>query len=135
MPEGGTTVAESAITESPETTSFAEKVGHQSRPEAPDPFEIAADYLAGVRLFESRQDRQMAIKFGDGAPADKPSQAIIDRMKGAGYQWNPTHRIWAHPLRAETARTTRIEAQDLFDDVCQMIRHERGIEAGPEVRF
>ncbi|MGA2497686.1 MAG: hypothetical protein ABSH20_08080, partial [Tepidisphaeraceae bacterium] len=64
--------------------SFADRVGQKKWIPAPDPFEIATDRLAGVRLFESRQDRQMAIKFGQGRPEDKPSQAVIDTMKEAG---------------------------------------------------
>src|SRR5271168_3291836 len=58
--------------------SFADRVGQRKWQAAPDPFGIAKDNLAGVRLFESKQDRQMAIKF-----EDKPSQAVIDTMKGA----------------------------------------------------
>src|ERR1700683_5267695 len=69
--------------------SFADKVGQKSWVPAPDPFGIATDNLAGVRLFESKQDRQMAIKF-----EDKPSQAVIDTMKEAGFRWNPAARIW-----------------------------------------
>src|SRR5260370_10472669 len=72
----------------PETSgngqSFAERVGQRQRVTAADPFGIATDNLAGVRLFESKQDRQMAIKFGEGRPEDRPSQAVIDTMKEAG---------------------------------------------------
>ena len=49
----------------------------------------------------------MAIKFGEGRPEDKPSQAVIDTMKEAGYRWNPSDRIWAHPVRPESAMSTR----------------------------
>ena len=102
---------------------------------APDPFGIASDNLAGVRLFESKQDRQMAIKFGEGRPEDKPSQAVIDKMKEAGYRWNPADRIWAHPVRAESAMSTRIDAEKLYQEVRQMIRQEKGIESGQEIPF
>jgi hypothetical protein len=114
--------------------SFAERVGGPRKwtPDA-DPFGIAKDNLAGVRLFESRQDRQMAIKFGEGRPEDKPSQAVIETMKEAGYRWNPADRIWAHPVRSESAMSTRIEAERLYQEVCKMIRQEKGIEAGPEM--
>src|ERR1700677_975820 len=64
---------------------FTDRVGQKQRP-IPDPFGIATDNVAGVRLFESRQDQQMAIKFGDGSPEDKPSQAVIDKMKDAGFK-------------------------------------------------
>ena len=77
----------------------------------PIPSASPIDNVAGVRLFESKQDRQMAIKFGEGRPEDKPSQAVIDTMKEAGYRWNPSDRIWAHPVRSESAMSTRIEAK------------------------
>src|SRR5579885_655816 len=51
--------------------SFAERVGQRKRVTAADPFGIAGDYLAGVRLFESKRDRQMAFKFDE-----KPSRAV-----------------------------------------------------------
>ena len=113
--------------------SFADKVGQRKWTPAPDPFGIATDNLAGVRLFESKRDQQMAIKFGQGRPEDKPSQAVIDLLKEGGYRWNPADRIWAHALRPESAMSTRIEAERLYQEVCKMIRHEKG--AGQEVPF
>ena len=108
--------------------SFADKVGQKKFVAPADPFGIAKDNLAGVRLFESKQDRQMAIKF-----EDKPSQAVIDKMKEAGYRWNPSDRIWVHPVRPEFAMGTRIDAEKLYQEVRQMIRQEKGIEAGQDV--
>jgi hypothetical protein len=110
--------------------SHAERVGQKQWTPAPDPFGIAKDNLAGVRLFESKQDRQVAIKF-----EDKPSQTVIDRMKEAGFQWKPADRIWAKPVRGDTAVTTRIDAEKLFQEVSQTIRQEKGIEAGKSVPF
>lgn len=115
--------------------NFTEKVEAKKWVTPPDPFGIAQDKLAGVRLFESKQDRQMAIKFGEGRPEDKPSQAVIDRMKEEGYRWNPRGRVWTHPVRPESAMSTRIEAELLYQEVRQMIRQEKGIEAAPEVPF
>jgi len=111
--------------------SFAESVGQKKYVAAPDPFPIAGDYAAGVYLFESKEDRQMAIKFGEGRPEDKPSQAVIDKMKEAGFRWNAADRIWAHPVRGESAMRTRIDAEQLFQEVAKMIRKEKGIEDGP----
>jgi hypothetical protein len=134
--EAGTAVAEPQAAEAkPGGQSFADRVGPRKWVSAPDPFGIAADYVAGVQLFESKRDRQMAIKFGEGRPEDKPSQSVIDKLKEAGYRWNPADRIWAHQVRPEFARTTRIEAERLYQDVCQMVRQEKGIEAGPEISF
>jgi hypothetical protein len=134
--ENTTAVAEPPATGSEaDRPSFAERVGQRSRVTAPDPFGIARDNLAGVRLFESKRDRQMAIKFGEGRPEDKPSQAVIEKLKDAGYHWNPTDRIWAHAVGGDSAMSTRIEAERLYQEVRQMIRQEKGIESGPEVPF
>src|SRR5581483_10931130 len=65
--------------------SFADRVGQRKYTPAPDPFLIAIDTVAGVRLFESKLDGQMAIKFGEGRPEEKPSQAVIEMLKEAGY--------------------------------------------------
>ena len=107
--------------------------GPRKWPTAPDPFGIASDKVAGVRLFESKRDRQMAIKFGEGRPEDKPSQAVIDMLKEGGYRWNPTDRIWVHPVRSETAMSTRIEAEWLYQEIRQLIRQEKGIEPAQEL--
>jgi hypothetical protein len=139
-PDEPSTETTTAVAEPPATgaeadrPSFAERVGQRNRVTAPDPFGIARDNLAGVRLFESKRDRQMAIKFGEGRPEDKPSQAVIEKVKEAGYHWNPTDRIWSHPV-GDSAMSTRIQAERLYQEVRQMIRQEKGIEIGPEVPF
>lgn len=110
--------------------SFVARVGQRPRISTADPFSIATDNLAGVRLFESKRDRQMALKF-----EEKPSQAVIEFLKEAGYRWNPVDRIWAHPVRPDSAMTTRIEAERLYQEVRQLIRQEKGIDSGQEVPF
>jgi hypothetical protein len=107
--------------------TFAERVGRKKFTPAPDPFGIAMDNLAGVRLYESRNPPEMAIKFGEGKPEDKPSQRVIDLMKEHDYRWTPSDRVWKHPVRYESARTTRIDAERLFQEVVKLIREERGI--------
>jgi hypothetical protein len=101
----------------------------------PDPFSIAGDYIAGVRLFESKRDRQMAIKFGEGRPEDKPSQEVIDKLKEGGFRWNPTDRIWSKPVWPASAMSTRINAEKLYKEVCQMIRKEKNIAPEQEIPF
>lgn len=130
--EAATATAEPPEAEFPEQTqSFVERLQHQrGRAIAPDPFGIAGDYVAGVRLFENRKDRLMAIKF-----EAKPSPAVLDRMKEAGFRWNPRDMVWVHPIRQESARTTRIEAERLYQEVRDMIRQEKGIESGQEIPF
>jgi hypothetical protein len=115
--------------------SFAERVGQRKGIATPDPFSIAGDYLAGVRLFESRQDRQVAIKFGEGRPEDKPSQEVIGKLKEGGFRWNPNDRIWAHPVWPASAMSTRIRAEKLYQEVCQMIRQEKGIAPEQDIPF
>ncbi len=72
--------------------SFAERVGQRPRVSAADPYLIAVDVALGVRLFESKRDRQMALKF-----EEKPSQMVIDLLKEADYRWNPVDKIWRIP--------------------------------------
>jgi hypothetical protein len=135
-PETTTPVAEPPAAEaSPEGPGFADKVGQKKWVPTADPFGIAKDNVAGVRLFESRQDHQVALKFGDGRPEDKPSQAVIDTIKEAGFRWDPSNKIWTYPVRSESAMGTRIDAERLFQQVAKMIRQEKGIEAGKEVPF
>jgi hypothetical protein len=136
QPEATTAVADQPVAEAGENNpSFAERAQEKSYKPIPDPFGIASDNLAGVRLFESRKDRQMAIMFGEGRSEDKPTPEVLAKMKEAGYHWNPSQRVWTHPVRFETARTTRIEAERLYDQVRQMIREEKGIAEGPAVPF
>jgi hypothetical protein len=139
--ETPTAVAEPPAIEAPaaepkaDGQSFADRIGQRKWTSAPDPFGIAKDNLAGVRLFESREDGQMAIKFGSGSPEDKPSQAVIDKMKEAGYRWNLADRVWTYPVRPDSAMSTRIDAEKLYQEVRQMIRQEKGIEATQDLPF
>lgn len=127
-PPAGITEQTSDATEN--RPSFAERVGQRKGTIQPDPFGIAGDYLAGVRLFESRRDHQMALKF-----VEKPSHAVISKLKEAGYRWNPADMIWAQPVWPATAMTTRIKAERLYQEISQMIREEKGIENSPEIPF
>jgi hypothetical protein len=119
----------------PDGQGFADKVGQRKWVPAPDPFGVASDNLAGIRLFQSKRDRQMAIKFGEGRPEDKPSQAVIDRLKDAGYRWDPADRIWTFPAMGDSAMSARIEAEWLYQELRQMIRKEKGIEPAQDIPF
>jgi hypothetical protein len=135
-PESSTAVAEPAADNAGgDQRSFAERVGRKRSVSAIDPFEVAVDVAAGVRLFESKRDRQVAIKFGDGRPEDKPSPEIIGTLKQAGFRWNRNDRIWALPLTPDSSMSTRIEAERLYQQIRGMIRQEKGIESGPETPF
>jgi hypothetical protein len=108
--------------------SFAERVGQRIRASAADPYVIAADHVVGVRLYESKRDRQMAIKFDE-----KPSRAVLDTMRDEGWVWKQADKIWAHAITPDNAATTRIKAERTYQEVCTMIRQEIG--AGQEVPF
>ncbi len=111
--------------------SFVDRIQQQrGRAIAADPFGIAGDYEAGVRLFESRRNRQMAIKF-----EEKPGQEVLDLVKSAGYRWNANDYMWVHPIEADSAMTTRIDAERLYQEVRGLIRQAKGIESGQEVPF
>jgi hypothetical protein len=130
--EAATATAEPPEAEVPrQTQSFVERLQQQrSRSMAPDPFGIAGDYVAGVRLFENRKDRLMVIKF-----EQKPSTDVLDLLKDAGFRWNPRDQVWVHPIYADEARRIRIEAERLYQEVRGMIRQEKGIETGPDIPF
>ena len=135
-PEAATAVAEeSAPDAGGDQRSFAERVGRRKPVSGPDPFEIAVDVAAGVRLFESKRDRQVAIKFGEGRQEDKPSQAVIDKLKDAGFRWNRNHKIWARALSPESSMSTRIEAERLYQEIRGMVRQDKGIETDQGVPF
>jgi len=110
--------------------SFAERVGRRKPVSIADPFEVAVDVAAGVRFFESKRYRQVAIKF-----VDKPSQAVIDKLKEAGFRWNRNDKIWARPVTPDSAMSTRIEAEKLYQQIRGMIRQEKGIETEQSVPF
>jgi hypothetical protein len=131
-----TAVAEPpAVEATPVDQCFAAKVGQKTWVALPDPFAIATDNDIGMRLFESKRDRQMAIKFGEGRLEDKPSQPVIDKLREAGFRWNPSDKIWATPVRGESAMRTRIDAERLYQELCQMVRQDKGIEPGPGIPF
>jgi hypothetical protein len=130
-PETSSAVAEppAAANDNDNTPGFADRVGQKKWPVAPDPFGIAGDYAAGVRLFDSKRDRQIALKF-----EEKPSQAVIDKLKEAGFHWQPADRIWARRY-GDNPMTVRIEGERVYQEVRQMIRAEKGIESSPEIPF
>jgi len=127
----GTIEQEPPAQEAPQQPSFVQRIQQQrGRAIASDPFGIAGDDEAGVRLFISRRNRQMAIKF-----EDKPSLDVLDLVKSAGYRWNANDFMWVHPIEADSAMTTRIDAERLYQEVRVMIRQAKGIEVGQEVPF
>lgn len=125
-----TAVMEPVQTEAaPEPQSFVEKVLRERQPGiVPDPFGIAGDPEAGVRLFENRRERLMVIKF-----EKRPGGDVLDRMKDAGFRWNPRDQVWVLPIHPEYARRIRVEAERVYQDVRQMVRQEKGLETSQEI--
>jgi hypothetical protein len=89
-----------------------------------DPFGIAKDYLAGVRLLESRQYRQVQLAFDQ-----KPSEAVIAAVKEGGFKWNGPERVWTRQLGAQPVQV-RTEAERLFERVAALLRDEKGVGRG-----
>ena len=118
-----------------EGRSFAERVGQRKKVSTAEPFPIFTDSAAGVGLFliDSKDGRQLAIQFGEGRFDAKPSQAVIDKVKEAGYRWSRFDRRWTLPVGVNSAMTSRIEAERLCQEVSGMIRQEKGIDAGQDV--
>jgi hypothetical protein len=94
---------------------------------APDPFGIATDSVAGVRLFDSKRDRQVAIQFGNGSLEDKPSDEVIALLKEHHFRWDGQNKIWAKKYGAGDAMAIRIEGEQVFQEVAAMIRDEKGL--------
>jgi hypothetical protein len=130
--EAATAVAEPPEAETPQQSqSFVERLQQQRGGSlAADPFGIAGDYVAGVRLFENRKDRLMVIKF-----EQRPSTDVLDRLKDSGFRWNPRDQVWVHPIYSEQARRIRIEAERLYQEVRDLIRQEKDIDSGQEIPF
>jgi hypothetical protein len=123
------TVAEPAPAE--QTPSFVERLGERgTKTLRPDPFLIALDNEAGVRLFENRQARVMAIEFDE-----RPTQPVIDMIKEAGFRWNPEDGVWTQPVRGDSAMGRRIDAERLYQEVRQMVRQDKGTDAGQDIPF
>ena len=113
------------------TPTFVERIGDRStRRLLPDPFMVALDNDAGVRLFENRQARVMALKFDE-----RPPQAVIDRVKEHGYRWNPEHSVWTHSFDSDSAMATRIEAERLYQQVRNLVRQDKEIGAAQDIPF
>lgn len=111
--------------------SFAERVRRERRPLiASDPFAIAGDMEAGVRLFEGRQDRLMMIKF-----EEKPGSEVLARMKEYGFRWNPRDMVWVHPVRPDNEHSIRLEAGRLYQEVRSMLRDAKGLQNNQEIPF
>ncbi len=132
-----TTASDPAVDPSTATSPIAEAGARApgDEPEdvrryAPDPFAIAGDYQAGVKLLESRRFRRSEIEFVEG----KPSPSVIDKLKEDGFRWSPQEKLWIHPIGTRDAMATRVEAERTYKAIVELIREEKGL-VSPERAF
>jgi hypothetical protein len=104
----------------------------------PDPFAIDTDTKVGARL-QGRQRyfdrdlgryafRRIEIKFDE-----KPDeQAVIDKIKEAGFEWSREHKAWSKIVPKDEAIRTRVDVERLFQEVTQMLRATKGLAPEPE---
>ena len=109
------------------TPSFVDRLGERGS-HAPDPFVIALDNVGGVSLCEVKRYGVMAILFQDW-----PTQPVVDLLERAGYRWDDMDIVWTKPVRERSARSNRIDAERLYQEVRQMIRQEKGVDAGHDI--
>ena len=130
------TQAQEVSPETPIATAPAEQrqpgddPAEQPKKFAPDPFGIASDKAAGVRLAESRRYRQSLLSFDD-----KPPQEVTDKLKEYGFRWNSQDKLWARPIEAAAALQDRIDAEKLFQEVATMLRKAKGLAPQEKVPF
>ena len=93
-----------------------------AEPAGPKPFAVKTDATAGVTLREDRRFRQVQLQF-----RDKPSDAVRELVREAGFRWQPTDRVWTHRIDREAGWKTRLDAERLFGQVVEQIGREQGV--------
>jgi hypothetical protein len=102
----------------------------------PDPHVIEIDPQAGARLLsrhryydkalERYAFRDVQIKFDE-----KPGQAILDKIKEAGFDWDQEDKAWSKKVARDEAIRTRVDAERLFKEVAGMLREAKGLGEAP----
>jgi len=108
----------------PPAHESSDQVEEPRRVFAPDPFARASDYAVGLHLAESRRARRSLFSFDE-----RPTQAVIDKLKENDFRWNSRDRNWVKPIHQDTALQDRIDADRLYRELSIMMREEKGIEA------
>jgi hypothetical protein len=105
--------AETGETEQGTKTAWAKRFGSWT------------DNLAGVHLTEDRQNRRMLIQFDE-----KPSAEVRALLKGEpyGYRFDAEDKAWYKPINPAKPRQVREDADNLFLEVANLIRKEKGLE-------
>ena len=85
---------------------------------------------AGKEIFE------FWIRFRDGKPSDKVRRYLRDNSfhwepdAPKGGRWPDAEGAWVRPLGLSTKSQDRLHGERVFEKVAEMLREEKGIEAG-----
>ncbi len=132
------------IIQSPASQQLEEqsKAEQPTRPLLADPFPVKTANIGGYRIHlqHSRQAGEMQISFGDGSKKDMPSDAVRDLIKSHKKQietasgpaevnllhWNDHDRSWGMRIDRDAPATSRQKAEQVFNEVVELIAQERG---------
>jgi hypothetical protein len=100
---------------------------------APDPFPMATDPQAGIKLLSRGHYydkdlgryayRKIQLQF-DEKPGDPQ---ILDKVKEAGFAWNQGDRAWSINVPRDRRIETRRDAEELYQEVSRMLREAKGL--------
>jgi hypothetical protein len=80
------------------------------------------DSIAGAKLLEHHDPYLSIIRF-----EEKPSANVLEKLREASFQWNTQNKEWTRPIRFDTRQQDRINADEVFNEVCKIIRTEKGV--------
>jgi len=91
-------------------------------PPEPNPRGWAHNNVVNVEFSTRRDPYQAQLAF-----KDKPSQAVIDALKDAGFRWNGPDKIWTRPVNYDTQAQDRLVASRTYHKVVDMLLEEKGL--------
>jgi hypothetical protein len=101
--------------------SHADTVGKRSERQ-PGYTEGYRDRVIGAHRLEHHNPYLSVIRFDE-----KPADQVRAKLHEAGFSWSQRNMEWKRDINFETRQQDREDARRVFDEVCQMIRTERGI--------
>ena len=81
-----------------------------------------SDYVVGASILEHHDPYLSVIRF-----EEKPSDEVRKKLRDEGFQWQQANQEWTRAISYETRQQDRLSADRTFDEVCQILRKERGI--------
>lgn len=112
-----------AMPEERQADGFAAKVGKR---EPGYTQQGTTDYIAGVRIHEYHNAEAKKfltiIKFDE-----KPSREVTSTLRKAGFDFSYENQEWNRPIRFETRQQDRINADEVFAEVCKLVRESKGV--------